>query len=104
MDAIKDNMARLERGEVGRIETPGPAEIAPLITQLNRLLATMGNRTRRSREALGNLAHALKTRLAILNQVAERTELAANPGMRIAIRESAESIRRIVEPNSSEHD
>lgn len=97
LDAIKDNMARLERGEVGRIEASGPAEIAPLIAQLNRLLATMGNRTRRSREALGNLAHALKTRLAILNQAAERTELAAHPQVRTAIRDSAEGIRRIVE-------
>ena len=97
LDAIKDNMARLERGETGRIEASGPAEIAPLISQLNRLLATMGNRTRRSREALGNLAHGLKTRLAILNQVAERPELAANSEMCIAIRESAEGIRRVVE-------
>lgn len=97
LDAIKDNMAKLERGEVGRIEALGPAEIAPLIAQLNRLLAIMGNRTRRSREALGNLAHALKTRLAILYQATERTELAAHPQVRFAIRESAEGIRRIVE-------
>jgi len=97
LDAIRDNMGRLERGEVELIEAWGPTEIAPLIAQLNRLLATMGNRTRRSREALGNLAHALKTRLAILNQAAERTELVAHPQVRSAIRESAEGIRRIVE-------
>jgi signal transduction histidine kinase len=97
LDAIKDNMVRLERGQVACIEASGPAEIAPLIAQLNRLLATMGNRTRRSREALGNLAHALKTRLAILNQAAERTDLAAYPQVRAAIRDSTEGMRRIVE-------
>ncbi len=97
LEAVKESMQRLERGEVPRIEAAGPSEIMPLIAQLNRLLNTMGSRTRRSREALGNLAHALKTRLAILNQAGERPELAAHPQLRSAIRESTEAIRRIVE-------
>jgi signal transduction histidine kinase len=97
LEAVKESMQRLERGEVPRIEAAGPSEIMPLIAQLNRLLNTMGSRTRRSREALGNLAHALKTRLAILNQAGERPELAAHPQLRSAIRESTEAIRRIAE-------
>ncbi len=80
-----------------RIDAVGPAEITPLIAQLNRLLATMGNRSRRSREALGNLAHALKTRLAIVNQVTEQPELAAHPDLRSAIRDATDSAHRIVE-------
>src|SRR5690606_22707879 len=55
---LRTNMARLERGETDRVEILGPAEIAPVITELNRLLATMGKKARRSRESLGNLAHA----------------------------------------------
>jgi signal transduction histidine kinase len=97
LDAVGESMRRLERGEVPRIEAAGPSEIAPLIGQLNLLLTHMGSRTRRSREALGNLAHALKTRLAILSQTGERPELAAYPQLRASIRDSTEAIRRIVE-------
>lgn len=97
LEAVQVNMEKLARGEVERIEVPGPAEIAPLIAQLNHLLATMGKRSRRSRGALGNLAHALKTRLAILNQTAERPEFGSNVQARAEIRESTGQMRRIVE-------
>ena len=97
LEAVQRSMERLARGEVTRIDVAGPAEVTPLIAQLNHLLAMMGKRSRRSREALGNLAHALKTRLAILNQTAERPELASRTQARSEIRESAAQMRRIVE-------
>ncbi|HWA14057.1 MAG TPA: sensor histidine kinase [Burkholderiales bacterium] len=87
LDAVRQDMERLAAGVATRIESPGPAEIAPLIAQLNRLLETMGRRSRRSREALGNLAHALKTRLALLNQVATQPQM----------REALADMDRIVE-------
>ncbi|CAG0991525.1 two-component system, OmpR family, sensor histidine kinase PhoQ [Methylophilaceae bacterium] len=97
LKTLRANMASLERGETDRIETLGPAEIAPVITELNRLLATMGKKARRSRESLGNLAHALKTRLAVLNQLVEQPELKALPAIRQSIQDSTEAMRRIVE-------
>ena len=97
IDAVRDNLARLGRGETARIDAAAPAEIEPMIDELNRLLASMDKRSRRTREALGNLAHALKTRLAVLNQTADAPTLAAQPDLRAAIRESSEEMRRIVE-------
>lgn len=97
LQELRANMARLERGETDRIETVGPAEIAPMITELNRLLATMGKRTRRSREALGNLAHALKTRLAVLTQLSQEPEMAALPAAKSTIATTTEAMRAIVE-------
>jgi signal transduction histidine kinase len=94
---IRASMAKLERGEISRIETEGPAEIEPLIAELNRLLAAMSKRTRRSRDALGNLAHALKTRLAVLTQLTEQAPLTEHPELQAAVAESAEAMRRIVE-------
>ena len=91
---IHADMARLERGEIDRIETMGPAEIAPVVSELNRLLAAMRKRTRRSRDALGNLAHALKTRLAVLGQAATQT---TDPQLRADMEASIETMRRIVE-------
>lgn len=94
---VQADMERLAAGKVSRIEARGPSEIEPLIAQLNSLLQTMGRRSRRSREALGNLAHALKTRLAVLNQVAEQPEMADHPHLRSSIREATDAVRRIVE-------
>lgn len=97
LDDVGRSMEQLARGKATRIETAGPSEIAPLIAQLNRLLSTMGNRSRRSRDALGNLAHALKTRLTVLNQIADQPQFAEHPNLRSALRDAADGIRRIVE-------
>jgi signal transduction histidine kinase len=97
IDAVRENLARLARGEATRIDAAAPAEIEPMIAELNRLLGTLDKRSRRSRDALGNLAHALKTRLAILTQSSESPSLAAHPELRAAIGESTEAMRRIVE-------
>ena len=94
---VQSDMEELAAGRASRIEATGPLEVAPLIAQLNALLLTMGRRSSRSREALGNLAHALKTRLALLNQVAEQPEMAAHPHLRSTIRDAADGVRRIVE-------
>lgn len=97
LDDVRRNMEQLARGKAAKIETAGPSEIAPLIAQLNRLLSTMGNRSRRSRDALGNLAHALKTRLTVLNQIADQPQFAAHPNLRSALRDATDGLRRIVE-------
>jgi signal transduction histidine kinase len=49
---------------------------------MNRLLRVMDQRLRRSRNALGNLAHALKTPLTLVMQVAERDDMRAAPEAR----------------------
>jgi len=94
---IQENIARLGRGEVRQIETKGPAEVAPLIEELNRLLTAMHDKSRRSRESLGNLAHALKTRLTLLNQAAERPEINALPEIRRNIYAATDAISQSIE-------
>lgn len=95
---IRTDMRRLESGEIERIDAQrAPLEITPLIAELNRLLSTMSRKTRRSREALGNLAHALKTQLALLGQVAAHPQLNASPDLQTALRDTGENMRRIVE-------
>ena len=91
---IRADMTRLEHGEIDRITTTGPAEIAPVVNELNRLLAAMRKRTRRSRDALGNLAHALKTRLSVLSQATSQT---ADTRLRAEMEAAIEAMRRIVE-------
>jgi signal transduction histidine kinase len=94
---VRASLGRLERGEATRLDASGPSEVTPLIAELNRLLSAMVVRSRRSRDALGNLAHALKTRLAVLGQISDLPELEAHPGVRGTIEDSTEGMRRIVE-------
>ena len=95
--SIQESIVKLGRGEISRIESNGPAEVAPLIEELNRLLVAMHDKSRRSRESLGNLAHALKTKLTLLNQAAERPELNTEPEIRHHIYAATEAISQSIE-------
>lgn len=97
LETIRRSLSRLESGEVSQIESLGPAEIAPVIAEFNRLLNIMGNQSRRSRDALGNLAHALKTQLTILNQTIEQSEKPRNKQLNAKLQTSIEIMRQIVE-------
>lgn len=94
LQEIQQNMIRLSRGEAQTIEVQGPLEITPLIAELNRLLLTMREKSRRSRESLGNLAHALKTKLTLLNQIAEREALNSELEIRSEIYKVSDAIRQ----------
>lgn len=70
----REEAKRLERGEIERIETETPSEIQPLVEEINHLLGIMTQRLKRSRNALGALAHALKTPLTTLVRLADESE------------------------------
>lgn len=97
LQRIRDDMRRLERGETQHIDNQGPQEISPLIAELNRLLAAMSKKTRRSREAMGNLAHALKTQLALLNQAIDKAAMGEQSALRPRFEEVSATMHHIVE-------
>lgn len=69
---LQEQLQQMERGERRDLPISGvPQEILPLVERLNSLLALLAARLERSRKALGNLAHALKTPLAVLTQMAD---------------------------------
>ncbi|HET7313337.1 ATP-binding protein [Salinisphaera sp.] len=70
------NLANLESDDERRLEGRYPDEIQPLVSNLNTMLANDQARLRRYRNALGDLAHSLKTPMAILRGIAEDKHLA----------------------------
>lgn len=69
---LQKDIDRLERGEIEHLDYVGLQEIAPLVDGFNQLLRVLGQRLTRSRQSLGNLAHALKTPLTRAVQLLER--------------------------------
>jgi signal transduction histidine kinase len=88
LTGLVDTAARVRRGESATFPTAGlPSEVAPLANHLNELLEHHDRSVQRARTAAQDLAHALKTPLAVLALEAER------PGPALPARVQAEVAR-----------
>lgn len=68
--AIERGLAAIRSGESTRLEGELPAEIKPLQQELNALIQANQEILERARSQVGNLAHALKTPLAVITNEA----------------------------------
>lgn len=66
LSRMERGLAAIRSGEASRLEGQLPAEVRPLQQELNALLKSNQEIVERSRTQVGNLAHALKTPLAVL--------------------------------------
>jgi signal transduction histidine kinase len=82
---------RLGRGS--RLQADGPSEIAPLIEELNGLLDERDRMVAQARAEAGNLAHALKTPIAVIRN--EASSLPDKQGE--TIKAEASKMTRVVE-------
>jgi len=73
LNKLREELRQLESGEIDTLRQPVPAEIEPLVAEANQLLLAIRQRLDRSRNAIGNLAHALKTPLTVATQILERS-------------------------------
>ena len=90
IDAVRSDVQRLSIGEITRLREDVPAEIGPLVGEMNLLVAAWRAHLERSRASLGNLAHALKSPLALILQL-------PGPEGQGAVREQAERMRTLVD-------
>jgi signal transduction histidine kinase len=71
LDRLGRAVAAVRQGAARRMDQGWPSEIAPLVTDLNALLGANEAMVARARLEAGNLAHSLRTSLAILTDEAE---------------------------------
>lgn len=67
-------IADVREGRATEVEGDYPPEIAPLATELNSLISHNKSIVERAQTHVGNLAHALKTPIAVLQNEAEAAE------------------------------
>jgi signal transduction histidine kinase len=87
---MEQGLSAIRSGEASRLDVELPQEIEPLQHELNALLKSNQDIVERARTHVGNLAHALKTPLAVMTnearddnsslarKVAEQTEIMTN--------------------------
>jgi len=72
LDALRADVERLGHGEITALPEEVPEEVRPLVLEFNRLLSRFDQRLQQSRNAVGNLAHALKGPLNLLVRAADQ--------------------------------
>jgi signal transduction histidine kinase len=92
LEQVRQQIAQLQQGQRSALDSNVPLELEPLVAQINHLLVHTEDTLKRSRNALGNLGHGLKTPLAVLVSLAERDELLAYPALRNSLRDNLQQI------------
>jgi two-component system sensor histidine kinase PhoQ len=88
---IAAEINRVERGDLDGLSTDYPVELRPLALNVNALLVNERNQRQRYRDKLDDLAHSLKTPLAVLRNLADRQE----DGDSDMLREVADQVDRM---------
>jgi signal transduction histidine kinase len=94
---LRERLADVEKGANRQLEGRYPAEVQPLVTDLNALLAHRDEAVRRALAKAGDLAHGLKTPLAVLSQEAERAGADGRDDLASALGEQVERMRRQID-------
>lgn len=66
LDRVRAALSRIRNGEAERLDDDLPREIAPLVEEVNALIDSNRRVIERARMQVGNLAHSLKTPIAVL--------------------------------------
>ncbi|MFC4298096.1 sensor histidine kinase [Castellaniella hirudinis] len=90
---LRVRLAALRAGRADRIEGEFPMEVQPLVEDFNLVLGRNAEGLERARMQAGNLAHALKTPLAVMANAAQ----AGDPDLPRLVSEQVEAARRQVD-------
>jgi len=94
---LRRRLAEVERGASTEVGGAYPREVQDVVNDLNGLLVHQARSVSRAQAKAGDLAHGLKTPLAILVHDAERVETLGHADLAASIHEQIERMRRQIE-------
>ena len=94
---LRERLGDVHQGREPRVSGVYPAEIQPLVDDMNALLAHQEEVVQRAVAKAGDLAHGLKTPLALLASEAERAAAAGETELAAAIAQQVERMRRQID-------
>jgi len=94
---LRARLSEVRQGRKNKIDGSYPAEVQPLVNDLNALLEQREQAVGRAQEKAGDLAHGLKTPLAVLLQESERAKAAGEHELAATIVQQVERMQRQVD-------
>jgi signal transduction histidine kinase len=91
---LRHKLAAIRAGHTRRVDGAFPSEVQPLVDDLNGLLAARDRQVERAQTKAGDLAHGLKTPLAVLLKEAEVADRAGQVDLAAAVRQQVDRMQR----------
>ena len=95
--SLRASLSAVREGRHQRIEGEHPTEVQPLVNELNGLLDDRERALARALATAGDLAHGLKTPLAVLAQEAEQADAAGHHDLAATLGQIVERMQRQVD-------
>jgi signal transduction histidine kinase len=97
INQLRDRLAAVHKGAAARVGGSYPAEVQPLVDDLNALLEERERRVARAVAKAGDLAHGLKTPLAVLAHEAQQAGAAGHEQLAAEIDQQIDRMRRQID-------
>src|SRR5262245_17406126 len=97
INQLRDRLSAVHKGVAARVSGSYPAEVQPLVDDLNALLEERERRVARAVAKAGDLAHGLKTPLAALAHEAQQARAAGHEQLAAEIDQQIEHMRRQID-------
>ena len=95
--SLRARLSAVREGKSQRIEGDHPSEVQPLVDDLNGLLEDRERAVARALATAGDLAHGLKTPLAVLEQEAEQAGAAGHHELAATLHQQVERMQRQID-------
>jgi signal transduction histidine kinase len=97
LGSLRASLASVREGRRQRIEGDYPTEVQPLVNDLNGLLEDRERAINRALTTSGDLAHGLKTPLAVLAQEAEQAGAAGHDDLAATLQQQIDRMQRLID-------
>jgi signal transduction histidine kinase len=94
---MRERLADVRQGRSARLVGEYPSEVSPLVHDLNALLDEREHRVARAVAKAGDLAHGLKTPLAVLTQEIERADASGQHEVAESMRQQVTRMQRQID-------